>query len=96
MLEPPKPYFYPPPVLSREQSVFFLRIDMEYLFSNALTMFNRSTEVIVVDQVDTLINFCQNMVRFRIRPDFFGLFLLFLICMYFSVRFLLAASVGLE
>ena len=53
----------------------------------SLTMFNRSAEVIVFGQVDTPINFCQNMVRFRIRPDFFVLFLLFLLCMYFSVRF---------
>ena len=35
----------------------------------ALTMVNRSAEVIVVGQVDTLINFCPNMVRFRKRPD---------------------------
>ena len=32
VLKPPKPYFYPPPVLSREQSVFFISTDMEYLF----------------------------------------------------------------
>ena len=44
-----------------------------------LTLVNRSAEVIVVGQVDTLINFCPNMVRFRIRPDFF--------CVCFNFRF---------
>ena len=50
-----------------------------------LTMINRSAEVIVVGQVDTVINFCPNRVRFRIRPDLFGCFLL--LFLYFSVRF---------
>ena len=42
-----------------------------------LGMVNRSAEVIVVGQVDTFINFCPNMVRFRIRPDFFGRFIFY-------------------
>ena len=56
-----------------------------------LTMVNRSAEVIVVGQGDTLINFCPNMVRFRIRPDYFGRFffliIFLLLFLYFSFRF---------
>ena len=54
-------------------------------------MVNRSAEVIVVGQVDKLTNFCPNMVRFRIRPDFFGRLFYFyfflLLVLYFSFRF---------
>ena len=39
-----------------------------------LTMVNRSAEIIVVGQVDTLINVCPKMVRFRIWLDVFGHF----------------------
>ena len=42
-----------------------------------LTVVNRSAEVIVFGQADRLINFCPNMVRFRIRPEFFGFFFFF-------------------
>ena len=49
-----------------------------------LTMVNRSAEVIVVGQVHTLINFCPNMVRFRIRPDFFGRSFFYCYFLYFS------------
>ena len=46
----------------------------------------------MVGQVDTLINFCPKMVRFRIQPDFFlfvvYLFIFFLLLfLYFSFRF---------
>ena len=52
------------------------------------TMFNRNAEVIVVGQVDTLVNFYPNMVRFRIRPDFFlSFFFFFFFFFYLSVRF---------
>ena len=41
----------------------------------------------MVGQVHTLINFCPNMVRFRIRPDFFFFFFFFLLFLHFSFRF---------
>ena len=55
-------------------------------------MVNRYAEVIVVGLVDTLIIFCPNMVRFRIRPDilvvfFFFFFFFFVLFLYFSFRF---------
>ena len=57
----------------------------------ALTMVNRNAEVIVVGQIDTLINFCPNMVRFRIRLDLFGrfFFLFFYFCILVFDLFLL-------
>ena len=55
----------------------------------ALIMVNRSAEVLVVGQVDTLINFCLNMVRFRIRPDFFSSFILFFFIYIFLLLLLL-------
>ena len=50
----------------------------------ALTMVNRSAEVIVVGQIDTLINFCPNMVRFCIRLDLFGRFFFIFLFLHFS------------
>ena len=53
-------------------------------------MVNRRAEVIAVGQVNTLINFYPNMVRFRIWHDFFGLFFFFiflLLFLYFSFQF---------
>ena len=44
-------------------------------------MVNFSAEV--VGQVETLINFCPNMVRFRIRPEFFFFFFFIIIIIYF-------------
>ena len=55
-----------------------------------LTMVNSSAEFIVVGQIDTLINFCPNMVQFRIRPDFFVVFFFFFFLYFsFSIFFLL-------
>ena len=54
------------------------------------TMVNRIAEVIVVGQVNTLINFCPNMVRFRKQPGYFGRFFFvffLLLFLYFSFRF---------
>ena len=55
-----------------------------------LTVVKHSADGIVVGLIDTLINFCPNMVRFRIRPDLFVVFFFFfffLLFLYFSFRF---------
>ena len=46
-----------------------------------LTMVNPNAEVIVV-RYSRYINFCPNMVRFRIRPDCFGRFFFFFNCYF--------------
>ena len=51
----------------------------------SLTMVNSSAEVIVVGQVDTFKNFCPNMVRFRMRPDFLVVFIFFFFFFFFLV-----------
>ena len=64
----------------------------------SLTMVNSSAEVIMVRQVDTLIDFYPNIVRFRIWPDFLVVFFFFFsfflsFFLYFVFRFFSFVSI---